>query len=440
MSLATSRRRGLALGVAVGFSLLSACKDPASSLGKTPARARINASELFGSLTARFGPQERENGYADMRAAISKYALIPSKLANDSSLWTSVEGPDRMLLVAGSGSPGRYRLRLDPKVTHPTHPSEYRRTARLRVLGDGEFEWQVRDELAVGGVTGNELGDALRAAFGAAQVSTEADIRTAHRATMPRLTERLGRLVTLDTIRTAPLERGAVLVSLSASLHPERLKEEFPNFAKYLTKYIGPAKMQVVVYDDLGGRWWEMDLDEQRFMLRAAVRNGRLTPLNAAPRTIPEVLRVHVDASTKIGIFGIGFRRLRGDIALTRETNEKGFTARFNTEPDWKLPPLVERLIRSPLRRPFAGEGALLAMRITDQRDAQTIIARDYQVAVKESAIMRWLGGLGRKALDDFRRGAEREADIYYGQVLAALQADVLAMLGEPAAQTTSGR
>lgn len=440
MPLATHRRRSIALAAAVAIPLLSACKDPASALGRTPASARTNANELFGSLAARFGPQVREDGYANLRSAISQYALIPSKIAGNTGLWSSVSGDDRLLFVSGGGAQGDYHLRVEPGAKPPQHPAEYLRTARLRVLGDNEFEWWVRDELAVGSVTGNQLSAALGAAFGAAQVSTEDEIRAAYRGMMPRLTERLGLLVTLDTIRTAPLERGAVLVMMSASLHPDRLEDDFPNFARYIEKYIGPAKVQAVVYDDLGGRWWELELDDERLMLRAAVRNGQLVPLNATPRPIPPLLRVYVDASTRFGLFGVGFRRLRGNVTLTREPNEKAFTARFNEEPDWKLPPLVERLIRSPLRRPFEGEGALLAMRITDQRGSQTLIARDYQVAVKESAIMRWLGGLGRKALDEFRRGAEREADIYYGQVLATLQADVLAMLGEPVVQTTTGR
>ncbi|MGH7718281.1 MAG: hypothetical protein ACREON_05490 [Gemmatimonadaceae bacterium] len=435
----SAARRLTALAAAVALSAQTACLDPASSLGKTPAAARANSDALFGSLAARFGVQHRDESLIALRTAISRYALTPSRLANDSSLWTSYGEVVRTAVVSGGGAPGDYTLRLNANAPLPARPAEYRRIVRLGVLGDGEYEWRVRDELAVGSVTGDDLAAALAVAFGVAQVSPEREIRQAYRAGLPHLTERLGRLFTLDTVRTAPLEGGAVLVMLSATMRPDRLDAEFPNFARYLRKYVDPSTFRLVVHDDLGGRWWELDVADRRVMLRAAVRNGALTPLNVSPRRIPQHLRVHMDASTKFGPFTVGIRRLRGDVTLTRAPNENGFEAHFRTVPDWRLPPLVERLIRSPLRRPFEGDGAVVALSVADRAGAQTIVARDYALAVKESAIMRWFGGLGRRALDDFRRGAEREADIYYGQVLGALHRDVLALLGGTAAQAVNG-
>jgi hypothetical protein len=87
-------------------------------------------------------------------------------------------------------------------------------------------------------------------------------------------------------------------------------------------------------------------------------------------------------------------------------------------------------MLHTPLGRPFEGEGALLAMSVRDDSSTQTVAARDYRLAVRESRIMRWVGGLGSSALGDFRRGAEEEFDRYNGEVLDAMRQDVAALAG----------
>jgi hypothetical protein len=54
---------------------------------------------------------------------------------------------------------------------------------------------------------------------------------------------------------------------------------------------------------------------------------------------------------------------------------------------------------------------------------------RDYQIIVRESAIVRWIGDLGSTALSDFRTGAERESDQFNGEFLDALGEDMRQLL-----------
>jgi hypothetical protein len=108
---------------------------------------------------------------------------------------------------------------------------------------------------------------------------------------------------------------------------------------------------------------------------------------------------------------------------------EMAMTFRFLDEPDWQLPPLVARLLRSPLRRPFEGSGARVRYGVrTEPRgsgDTASIVWRDIDVTVRESAILRFFGRLGGTALGDFRAGAEKEAERLWGETLRGMAEDV---------------
>ena len=71
----------------------------------------------------------------------------------------------------------------------------------------------------------------------------------------------------------------------------------------------------------------------------------------------------------------------------------------------------------------------MLGYAVRDGDGGATLAIRDYELAVQESAIVRWLGGLGNSALSDFRQGAEREADTFEGELWSAVRADALALI-----------
>jgi len=107
----------------------------------------------------------------------------------------------------------------------------------------------------------------------------------------------------------------------------------------------------------------------------------------------------------------------------------------FKREPEWHFSFAADRLLKSPLRRPFIGDGALLRFAIHDGTDAQTLLTRDTRVAVQESAVMRWLGSLGATAMGEFAGGAETAENAFLAELFAALRTDI----DRPQAGTQAG-
>ena len=88
-----------------------------------------------------------------------------------------------------------------------------------------------------------------------------------------------------------------------------------------------------------------------------------------------------------------------------------------------------DRALRSPLSRPFEGEGVLLSMSLESEPDGRFFLRRSFRMAVRESWITRRMGGVVSGALSEFREKAEQEADQFTGEVLEALRADVVALV-----------
>ena len=66
-----------------------------------------------------------------------------------------------------------------------------------------------------------------------------------------------------------------------------------------------------------------------------------------------------------------------------------------------------------------------------ESTDGPTELVREFRFRVRESWIIRWLGGRGDEAVSDFRKGAEVEADRYNQECLYALRDDVVTLLNE---------
>ena len=139
---------------------------------------------------------------------------------------------------------------------------------------------------------------------------------------------------------------------------------------------------------------------------------------------MPGTLRASMDYSTRMGRFAIAASRLAADVALTATPVEKSFIAHFRQEPDWELPFLAKTLLGGPLSYPFeapgseAGWGAL-------ETPAGMQLYRQFRVRVKETWILRWLGGMTNRAMSEFRTGAEEEAERYYASCLFAVRDDL---------------
>jgi hypothetical protein len=403
------------------------CRDAATAFGPSPDHARANADALFFALSTRFGPSEAAPGYEETRARFSRSALVPSRLFNDRTVWTDSAEDVRRLGFTGYVGETSYHLGIRDTVP-PRRLGDYRRSTRLRSLGQGQYEWTIRDELAVGSASPGDLGAALAAMLAVAERSDSSAIRAAYHTDLPRTTATLGRLFTMDSITAAPTRGGGTLLSIRATIHNRRIADEFPSLSRYLERYVGPLRFSLEVRDPSGVRWWTARLERNRVAIDLRVSGGRLVPLEGRPRRMPDRLTVHVDGSTRIRIFNVGISDLVGDVVLTRSPNDVAFTARFRREPDWHLPLLVERLIRSPLRRPFEGNGSSMTLSARNPRGV-ALLVRGYQITVQESAILRWFGGLGSTAIGDFRGDTEEEYDRFNGRFLEALRLDALDLI-----------
>jgi len=132
-----------------------------------------------------------------------------------------------------------------------------------------------------------------------------------------------------------------------------------------------------------------------------------------------------------MGRFKVGAARVVADVALNRTPGEKGLSARFLEEPDWRLPFLAETLLDDPLRYPFEAPGSEIEWAAREESGG-TLLTGLYRARVRETWILRWLGGMLGNAVGEFRRGAEREADQYHRECLLALRDDLAALETSP--------
>ena len=415
-----------ALAVAMG------CRQGAASLGADRREARARADELLGALERRFGAVERDRAFEAIRPRLARAALVPSRLFKDPTAWTGTDGPVRTLVFAGRPGMGRYRLSLQADALPPQEAGTYRGVLHLQSVGPGEFEWTMRDELAVGAIRPDDLARALTAVMREAEAVPVAAASSRLREELPRTARALAPLFSLTLLRLAPAEAGGTAVVLGFELDADAPRSPFPKYARYLRKYFAPMRLQVAAFDESGAKFWELGLRDGRGTLRLRVHSGSVVALEGPLQPVPDVLRVRTDVSVKSGLFRVGAGRLEAEIRLTRAPADKSFVATFRAEPDWELPFFVEPLLRAPLRRPFRGDGARLGFALRESGNT-TLVTRDYRVAVRESWIVRWLGGLGSDAVGEFQRGAEEEADRFFGMVLGAFRADVLALIDHPA-------
>ena len=423
-------RRALAATLLVATAATSACRPAAPAFGSTREAALANSEAFFGGIAARFTNVQRTPKFAAARPRLSRHALSPSGIYDDTSVWTSSAGDARLLTLAGRGSANRYVFDATATAPAPVGAGDSRHLMRLRRLGDDTFEWLTTVDQAAGGASPDELLAVWRSLLASAARGTEPLLRAEYRLAVPRTTATMGELATLDSLDVRPVGDGSAIVSLVVTLHPERLEARHPHFAQYLVKYVQPARYAFTFSDRQGARWMMASARRNRLVFRLrAMPDGRLGPLDGAPRPMPDTLLMRGEAFAKFSIFTVGVSQLEAEVGIVGSSQERGWDFRFRKEPKWHFPLAVNHLIRSALRRPFADDGMQLRLTALRRPDGQTLIARRVHVNVQEGAIVRWLGGLGAGAMDDFSGRAEEDENRFIARVFGALQDDFAALL-----------
>lgn len=425
-----------AIKAKTGFQLalvvfaITACRDATTAFGPTTPVARKNADQLYGGIAQRFTNVERNPKFRIARGKLGKNALTPSVIYNDTSVWTAMNSDNsRVVTVEGEFGNNKYVFSAKPTTTAANAPGDSRHTMILRKISDDEYDWFTNVEIAAGGVTANDLKNVLSAWMKSAERRSPGVLRDDYRSSAPRATASLGRLFSLDSLRVTNDPDGATTIYLGIKLSPARLRPIMPAFADYLDKYGKESKYKSVVLDKRGTRWIELAGEKNFMTLKLRSIDGHFAPLSGPLRPIPDDLLIDSEFTTKILLFHVGFRKFIGNVTVIDGEHERGWFIRFTKEPDWKLPPVVGALIKTPLRRPFEKDGIMFRLALQDAPGRQSIIARRTSATVQESAILRFLNRLSGTAMGDFVGKAETEENRFSAEVFTALQADARALL-----------
>jgi len=420
-------RRGTLAGLLAVLTLLAGCEEAARTLGAGPGGTAA-ATSLVEALSARYGKIQREPALEAVRPKLEGNVLVPSRVFDDASIWTSSEGDWRALWLQGSGKTGAYKLGIRPTAASPKAPGEYRARIALRKQPSGGYEWSTFDELALGPLRPAELTAAFRALLQAAEREPTGDVRARVTAALPRSARALGRLFDLEVLSVTPDAEGTRRVELAYRMRPERLKAEAPKFAAYLARRARGQRFTAVATLPDGRPLWSAESEDDRSRLRLRIRGGRLVLLEGAAAHEAGRVRVTIDYSFKAGLFRVGVRKLVAEIEPAPPGEPLAFAARFVEQPDWQFPFLIEPFVRGSLRYPFEDPGSRFSMAVREEPGRGSLLVTDTRLQVRESWLIRWLGGYSSKAMAELRE-SEAEADRYALECLTAVRDDVAALV-----------
>ena len=343
----------------------------------------------------------------------------------DTGVWTGSSGAVRLLETQGAHVDGKYSLAARTGVPSPRHPAEGRHAITLSRLSENEFRWDTTVDFAIGSIRPADVAAVLSGLIASAEGKSEREVRGDLAASAPRTAAALGQLFSLDSVRPSRLADGSTAVTLVIAIHSDRLRRRYPAFGDYVRRYVDPLQYRALVTDRSGISYFEVTGRDRRTTVRLRTHRGELVPLTGPIRPMPDTLSVQMDFKARVKRLGVGFHGLRMDlIHLRRGDVENSWVVTARREPEWDFPLAMGRLIRAPLRRPFAGEGSLFRLGIRRDGTGQTVIVRQLRLYVQESAILRFLNSLSGAAFSDFEDRVDREENAWLREVFAGMRGD----------------
>ena len=405
------------------------CRDVFAAFGAGP-RARASSTELFGALADRHAENTRNPKYEYARQQMNRGALSPSRVFDDTLVWTGATANARTVEVFGSVVGGRYNMSARPNVPPPQRPADGRHVTTLTHLVDKEYRWDTSVDFAVGSVRPADATAVISRLMASGEGRTDAQLHADIATTAPRSAVALGTLFSLDTLRPTALVDGTTLVTLDASVHSDRLKRRLPALSDFVHKYVDPARYHFVVADRTGAPFVDVSQHDRAVTIKLRTMHGHLVALSGPPRPLPDTLVVLGEFNVKIKVFHVGFHDLQMEMVNSSRDREHDWTFSARREPQWDLPFIIGRMIRAPLRRPFAGEGSLFRIGVrAGEGSAPTVIARQTRLYVQESAVLNFLNSLSSTAAEDFGGAVEREENVWLRELFIALRDDAMAAL-----------
>ena len=430
-------RRSIAIRTSLGqwaaIAMLAAgvasCRDTVAGFGPG-ARGRSAVDQLFGAFTERYLDITRNAKYEYARNQIARSALAPSRVFDDSATWTAVSGPVRMLETFGTASDEHYQMGSRRGVPAPQKPADGRHITTLSRIEENQYRWDTNVDFALGSVRPDDVALVITRLLTAGEGRTERELRADIAASAPRTSAALAPLFTLDSLRPVQLADGSTAVALTIQVHSDQIRPRFPALAEYVRKYVDPARLRFKVNDRAGATYVDGQYRDRVLHLRVRSFNGRLVPLSGVARPIPDTLLLLVDFTMKVKLFHVGFHDLSLDFVNASHGSMRDWTVTGHREPQWNLPFITARLLRAPLRYPFAGEGALFRMGVrAGEDDRPTVLVRQARLGVQESAILRFLNSLTSTAMDDFGVRVERDQNLWLRELFSAMRDDMRAAL-----------
>lgn len=414
-------------------TLLAGCRDGYVAFG-SGSRARTNADQLFGALADRHAEVTRNPKYEYARVRMMRGALAPSRVFDDSAVWTGVSSSVRVLETVGSLVDGRYQLAARPHPPAPVRPADARHLISLARLDEDEYQWEAAVDFALGGVRPADVASLVARILSAGEGRSEPLLRAELAALSPRSSAALGTLVTLDSLHPVTLVDGSTITTLGASIHSDNLRRRFPSFAEYVHKYLDPARYRFVLTDRAGTPYLDASQKDRVIVIRVRTLRGRLVSLSGPARPLPDSLQLHADFSVKVKIFRVGFHDLVMDFVNgARGDEERTWAITARKEPRWDLPFITARLLRAPLRRPFTGDGSSFTIGVrAGEGGGPTLLRRHTRLPVQESAILNFLNSLSGTAMDDFGSAVQKEENIWLRELFLGVRDDARTAIGLP--------
>ena len=402
----------------------TACRSSIDALGANPAAARHAADHLFAGFGYRFYEVQRDSNFDRARKMMGQYALIPSRLHRDSTIWNQNRSDSsRTLLVGARFANNHYTFTANPQAPPPRALGDQRHSLQLKWLGGGDYEWFTQVDHAVGTAKPVHIAAAVVATLTAGEDRAPDELLAESRGLFPETARHLSQLFAIDSLRNRH-DNGATASTLAVRFQPTRLRPRYSFFANFVDKYIMDAVYRVQLTDATGRQFFDASGRDGRLVMKVRSRDHKLISFDASGTAMPDSLRLVVDVSMKYGMFRVGMTNLVGDFTIERSPTRRAWMIRFRREPGWHFPLAVDKLIKNPLRRPFRGNGAELSLGFRED-GGMTLSERHARFVVNESAIMRWLGRLGASAFGDFSGRTELEENLFLYETFEALRKDV---------------
>ncbi|MDB4876832.1 MAG: hypothetical protein JWM41_3278 [Gemmatimonadetes bacterium] len=420
------RRAACALLALAALSGIDACSDSLRSIGPTPAIADTQADQLFEAFKTRFTQVELSPKYDVVRTKLAQAALVPSKIFGDDAVWeVKPSATTRLVYVSGTAIDGRYKLETRATPPDIVRLADSRHAVSLEQTGGSTYRWDTKVDIGIGSISAEGMSVLITSLLAAPEGRTERELRDDYRAAFPRAMAAFGRGFSVDSLHVAPGPAGTTAVAMSVGFHPDLMRPAYPALADYLDKYLGPAKYHFALSDHSGVALLDIVGRDRMMTVKYRVQGGKLTSLFGPPRPWADSLLLTSDVSLKVKIFTVGFHSMLTDFVVGNSGHERAWTVVAQHEPKWDLPFVAERLIRSPLRRPFEGAGTLFRLAVRDSAGAQSVFSRRTRLDVQESTIMRFLGGLASHAVGDIDTKVELDEHRFLREGFSAMQADL---------------